>query len=536
MRFAAIAVAGALAWAAEPRTVLSNATLLGGPSRDGRYVSLVDPASGNLALYEVASGKTRLLTHKAQGSKEYAYFSAISPDSKRVAYAWFNSRGFYDLRVIDVEGANERVVYSNAEAGFVQPCAWTPDSRQILTLLFRSDNISQIVLAPADGGAPKVLRSLNWVYPKRMDLSPDGRSIVYDSFAGDAGGPRTIYLLSTDGSSERTLVREPGNHLFPLWMPDGKSIVYLSDRSGTMDAWQMRIDNREAKLIRRDLGRALPMGITKSGELFYGVHSGVTDVFVTKLGAPSTEALRATIRFPGRNRSPAWSTDGKALAFLSRRGSENFGVETRSIVIRRLDSDEEMEVSPTLSNIERVRWSPDGRTLLVSGSDGRGRGGLYTVDIATSALRPLMVEPGVSHKGYEGAWSADGATVYYLRGDELRARVIASKEESTLYRGEGLCCLAVSSGGIAVADARGVTLVGGERRSIALTGVTELEWGRELVAGRGPELWRVSQDGSVSQIETPGNRMAGFALHPDGVRVAMTAGNTKSEIRVLELE
>jgi hypothetical protein len=172
--------------ASAPRLVWSGpeVTLLGSVSRDGRFLSYVDPTR-NIALREIASGHRRTLTHRPEGSGEFGYFSAISPDSRKVAYAWFNREGFYDLRVIDIDGTNERVLYRNEEAGFVQPCAWSPDSKSILTLLFRADNISQIALVPVDSGPPKILRSLNWVYPKRMDLSPDGRFVVYDSFARD---------------------------------------------------------------------------------------------------------------------------------------------------------------------------------------------------------------------------------------------------------------------------------------------------------------------------------------------------------------
>ena len=136
-------------------------------------------------------------------------------------------------------------------------------------------------------------------------------------------------------------MNSPGNHLFPLWAPDGKRIIYASDRSGTMDAWELDVENGEPRgeprLLRRDLGRFLPMNITASGGLYYGLRTGSTDVFVTTLAAPTRDARRATLRFPGRNTAPAWSLDGAALAYLSRRGSENFGQESRTIVIRRLD-------------------------------------------------------------------------------------------------------------------------------------------------------------------------------------------------------
>jgi len=422
-----------------------------------------------------------------------------------------------------------------------------PDSRFILTLLFRSDNISQLALVPADGGPPKVLRSLNWVYPKRMDMSPDGRFIVYDSFAGESSGDRTIFLLSVDGTSERRLIKAPGNHLFPLWMPDGKRIVYASDRSGTMDAWELAVENGEPRgeprLLHRNLGRFLPMGIAASGLLYYGLRSGSVDVFVTTLANPTHDARRATARFPGRNRAPAWSADGMTLAYLSRRGSENFGEESRAIVLRRLDSDEERELAPPLAHMECVRWSPDGKTLLVRGSDNKGRGGLYLVDAVTGALKPLVTQAGAPFRGFDGAWSADGRSVFYIHSDtELRVREVDTGRESALYRGHQLRHLAASPDStqvaVGIAD-RSIGLIpirGREPRILPFAGLSELEWGRDLIAGRDAELWRIAVDGAAPvKLKSPGNREAGFSLEPNGERIALTAGKAKSEIWALRL-
>ena len=275
------------------------------------------------------------------------------------------AEGFYELRVIGTDGANSQTIFRNEEAGFVQPCGWTPDDRYVLTLLFRKDNISQIALIPAEGGPPKVLRSLMWVYPKRMDLSPDGKYIVYDSFAKDNAGDRTLFVLSIDGKGESKLIDTPGDYLFPLWTPDGKRVVYIADHGGTTDLWALDvIDGKAAglpQLLRRDLGRTLPMGITTGNRFIYGVRAGETDVFVTTLSAPQADAKRASVRYPGRNVNPAWSRDGQQLAYLSRRGSENFGQEARAIVIRSLASGEERELLPRLAHMEQVRWSPGWR-------------------------------------------------------------------------------------------------------------------------------------------------------------------------------
>jgi Tol biopolymer transport system component len=511
-------------------------TLNGGPSRDGRFLSFADAATGNLVVREIATGVFRPLTTKPVRSTEFAYFSAISRDSSKVAYAWFNDEGFYDLRVVNIDGSQSRVLYRNEQAGFVQPCAWSSDGKQILTLFFRKDNISQIALVPLDGGPPKILRSLNWVYPKRMDLSPDDQFVVYDSFANADSGDRTVFLLAVNGAKETKLIERSGNHLFPLWTPDGRSIVFVSDQ----DVMQLPIANGRAagepKLLFSGAGRILPMGITHDGTYYYGIRSGAVDVFVTDFVNSAANAKRVTLHFPGRNIAPSWSRDGTSIAYLSRRGTENFGQESRTIVLRSFGPDEEKELPVKLAHIERVRWSPDGHSLLVSGSDAKGRGGLYSVDVQSGALKSVVVEPGASFRGFEGVWSPDGKSLYYLHGDsELRSL------DANMFTGASLRNLAISPDGryLAVCDREDVVIVGvdgSKPRRVPMPDVHELEWGPRLVAGKGADLWEIPVDGTAARkLESAGNRQPGFSLHPDGKRIAVTAGRLTSEVRVLKL-
>lgn len=527
----------------KPLWIGPGVNLLGGPSRDGKIVSYVDPATRNLAVRDLSSGQTRTLTHREGG--EFAYFSSISRDSRQIAYAWFNSDGFYELRTIASEGGESRLLFRNEEAGFVQPCAWTPDDRYILTLLFRKDNISQIALIPVDGGPMQVLRSLMWVYPKRMDLSPDGKYIVYDAFTKENADNRTLFVLSVDGKAESRLIDTPGDYLFPLWTADGKRVVFIADDGGTTDLWTLDVVAGKAggkpQRLRRDLGRTLPMGITDNGRYIYGVRAGETDVFITALSAAnvSTGAKRASSRYPGRNVNPSWSPDGRRLAYLSRRGSENFGQEARAIVIRSPGSGEERELLPRLAHMEQIRWSPDSASLLVGGSDGKGRAGLYIVDAKSAAVTPVVREADAPFRGYEGVWREDGRSIVYLHGSEARSRDLATGEETVLYKGAGLHHLVASPGGKSVAVASGtssIVILGGTPRTIPFPGITELDWSRDLIAAKGTGLWRIPLDDSPPvQLDTPGNRKPGFSVHPDGKQIALTVSNARSEIWALSL-
>jgi Tol biopolymer transport system component len=420
MRLLAILGIGFVALAS-PRPVWQGPriTLLGGPSKDGNWLSYVD--RGDLAVREISTGRTVVLTHRAEDSKEFAYFSVISPDSKRIAYAWFNEFGFYDLRVMALDGADATILFRNEEAGFVQPCAWSPDASQILTLLFRKDNTSQIVLQPAAGGRPKVLKSLNWIYPKKMDLSPDGRFIVYDSFAAESSRQRTIYLLATDGSVERKLIEEPGEHLFPLWTPDGKSILYTNDRGSGMEVWALEVtDGKPAGQPRRimeGLGRMIPLGMTRDGTYYFGLRVGGTDVYVAEIeNGKRGEPRAASLRFPGRNSQPAWSPDGNWLAFLSRRGSENFAEEGRVIVLRAAKGTEERELCPKLARMASPRWSPDGKWILVRGTDRQGRNGVYGVSLETGEAKMMEDSLSPERSSPEVSMHPNGRIVAYTDG------------------------------------------------------------------------------------------------------------------------
>ena len=548
---AAILSSALYLFAAEPRIVWNEANLLGAPSRDGHWMSYVDSRTGELAVRELAGGKSRILTHK-KTEGEFAYFSVLSPDAKLLAYAWFNTEGFYELRLIAADGAAERTIFRNQEAGFVQPCAWTPDGKQILTLLFRKDNISQIAMVGTDGGPARVLKSLNWVYPNRMDISPDGKFIIYDSPAANGAAQRDIYALSVDGSRETPLVSGPGNDIFPLWRRDGNAVVYVSDSGGSADIWEQPVTGGkpvgEAHRVARNVGRVLPLGITTSGDYFFGRRAGVVDVLIAALDGKS-DPVKVSTNLAGVNLAPAWSADGTQLAWLTRLGSENFGQESRVISVADLETRKQRVIPVRLPHMERLHWSPDGKNLLVSGTDRQGRRGLYLVNLETEAVKGVVQERAGTYHGLEGVWSPDGNSIVYL-GDGIRLRTLEGEEKLLLPAPGGKPRnLEISPDGKWLAWTKdGIVMVmsssGGDQRQVASLrqgGVMGLEWLRDSTAllvsvpGSPPALWRVSLDGKADKLATRLDRVDSVRLHPDGRRVAYTAGKVWEEVLVLSL-
>jgi Tol biopolymer transport system component len=78
-----------------------------------------------------------------------------------------------------------------------------------------------------------------------LDLSPDGKTIVFD-LLGD------IYTLGIDGGKATRITSGQAFDAQPKWSPDGKTIVYVSDRNGSDNLWLMAADGSHQHMLTRD--------------------------------------------------------------------------------------------------------------------------------------------------------------------------------------------------------------------------------------------------------------------------------------------
>ena len=335
-------------WGGEPENQLRSrliwqgdaVNLWGSPSPDGKWLSFVDGSTGALALRNVQDGSTRPIPGASGGGTgEFAYFSTFDRTGGRIAFAWFNSNGHYELRVAAVDSADSRpgsteVLFSNPEVRFVQPCAWSHDGERVLTLFFREDNTSQIALVDVVDRSVHVLRSLPWIYPKRMDLSPDGRYLVYDNLAEPDGSERDLYVMRTDGTQEWRLLDGPADDQSPVWAHNGDSIWFVSDRGGSQAIWRVGVHRGKAadapQRLRGPLPRVLLIGATRSGDVFFGLRKGAAQLYSQDWGPSSGSVSSAAVPMyeevlAGDRLLPVFAPDGEGIAFLAQVGTENQG-------------------------------------------------------------------------------------------------------------------------------------------------------------------------------------------------------------------
>ena len=587
-RLTALSVSATSSYASEPvvRRIWSGDDVdpMGAPTRDGKLLTFVNWFTGDLAVRDLTTGEKRHLTSKGSwASPTFALFSQPSPDGRRVAYAWVNEQAAVELRLIGMEGGESRLLYSHPEIEYFQPSDWSPDGKEVLVQLVRKDHVAQIALIRVADGSVRVLKTLDWRGAGKMSFSPDGKFLVYDVPSGNQTQERDIYVLATDGSTETTLVRHPSQDFALGWSPDGQHVVFASDRTGGMSVWLAPVANGkpagEPVLVRRDAERAmLPMGFTQSGTLYFGADASPKDMYIASIDPTANKTAapsRLVEHFVGTNHGAEWSRDRTRMVYVSQRqpGSPNGAA---LLIVRSVDTGAERIIPTQLTYLGSPRWSPEGDFIVAKGRDQKGRQGLFRVDPQSGDA--VLLVAGASR--YMAGWSADGRSIVYRIQDvpgrtfALVRQSIDGSDSTDLLRVSGKRHASLSHADVSP-DGRQVvfTLVvdsgqaktlqivpttGGEARQIyqppadyELGDVTWSGDGRYIVfvesrVGRNERGIAVSDrrkmrlmrlavgGGAAEETGVVMDNIQYMRRHPDGQRVAFTAGLQTNEVWAME--
>ncbi|HUQ94099.1 MAG TPA: hypothetical protein VM120_20630 [Bryobacteraceae bacterium] len=352
----------------------------GSVSPDGRYLSYTEWDSGDLALHEIATGTERRLTDTRQQKSDVNVFaegSAISKDGKQIAYNWWENKKA-ELRLASLTGnPSPRHLYENPEITWYIPFDWSPDGKSLVVFLQRTDRTKQIGLISIPGGSLRVLKSIDWRGTGRIRFSPDGKYLGYDLPQSDTGPARDVFILSVDGAREIHSVAHPSNDTMMGWSPDGKWLLFASDRTGSMALWGLPIADGKPQgapeLLRADFAaRAEPIGITQAGAMYYAI-KGSQDRYKIQIasidfaaGKYLSKPMDLTQDYLESHALPTWSPDGRQLAYKSVRGLAQ-KPSHEVVLIRSMDTGQVRELRPKLSYFGPMTWAPDGRSFLTLG-------------------------------------------------------------------------------------------------------------------------------------------------------------------------
>jgi len=556
----------------------------GAPSPDGRYISYMDGDTGDLAVRELATGKRRLLTNEAtwEDPMEFVARSRISPDGKLVAYAWFNPLSTYDLRIIGIDGKGGRILYSDRDYRVI-PAEWSSDGQKIAVRRYSGKGgTCQIVWIYLADGSVRVLKTMEkgQSWQDCVCHSPDDRYIVYDRPVEEDSGNYDIYLLATDGSGEIPLIKHPANDKLLGWAPGRKEILFLSDRTGTWDAFVINVEDGKPEgspiRIKSEIGKVTPMAFTQDGSFYFGMYTRWFNTYIATFDL-ATGKLQAPLSQPivGSSYYPEWSPDGDYLAYISEKiNPAGPGFFDDTLHIYSLKTRKEREVPCELKRFRNLRWSPDGRSILVTASYRKNRqegysGGIYLIDVENGNVTTLVeyapgtVGPGTWRR-FISEWSADGKAIFYVNRGLLLMRELETKKEKQLFSdtnlgghlapspdGQGLVFglydIEKEAGSILI-----MPISGGKARELLkfqrLGMIYSFVWtpdGQQVLflrvedEGTGSmqavSLWRISSEGGDPQKLWKSEKIfRELRLHPDGRRIAFYTMNVDTEVWAME--
>jgi Tol biopolymer transport system component len=284
--------------------------------------------------------------------------------------------------------------------------AWSPDGRSIVyaerpsspepyaLYLLSLDGLQTRRLTTPSGGAGDL----------RFAFSPDGSTLAVIRLGSAIG----VHLLSVETRKDTSLLS--GQHEWfggITWSADGRHLILSANQQGVRRLWKLPVTGGRLEQIAIAGEDSYFPSVSAGGERLAFVHE-FDDWDLTRMTMDDGQ-VRPAAPFPSSTRldlDPAFSPDGRKLAFVSERGG------TREVWVSNADGSEALQLTslrgPTAG---KPSWSPDGRFLAFHGNG---------IHVAPSGGGPSRR---VSDDGEIPSWSADGRSIYFTRGRGGRFQV-----------------------------------------------------------------------------------------------------------------
>jgi Tol biopolymer transport system component len=386
-----------------------------------------------------------------------------SSDGSRIAFA-SDRNGNFDVYVMPAEGGEAvRLTFHSADE---TPTSFTPDGKAVLfsaIILGAAANAQcpssrqpELYRVGLDGGQPEQVLTTPALYAaydragKRLAYS-DQRGFEMEWRKHDHSAfARAVWLYDVAANRHTRLTEFGNDNRQPVWGPDQRSLYFLSERSGSFNAWLMTLaDPAHPVQVTTHQGPPVRfLSVSSAGDLCYAYDG---ELWVRPAGSAESRKLTVTVAADRRERTVApvdvgsqvsefeTSPDGSEIAFIAR--GEVFVASTEHGTTRRITNTPEQERS--------VSFSPDGRSLIYASERG-GSWKLYRTDLTdkdepnffnASALKETPVlesdketfQPHFSPDGSEVAYLEERTTLKVLNLKTGRSRVILPGDMNYSY-------------------------------------------------------------------------------------------------------
>jgi TolB protein len=340
------------------RELNANGVIVGSVRKSGNgvvvQVKLYDVTTGRMAFGKEYSGSVANPRQYAHTISDEIYQQQLALRGVARSKLTFSSdrdtgrmkgpvgpRDVQEIYIADYDGANARRI-TNTTTLNITP-VWAPDSQAIAYTSYRPSG--------ASGFSTYQDLVISWLYkgerkepthgsPSNQNYlpawSPDGSRIAFTS---NRDGNPEIYVMNADGSNVRRMTNNPSIDVTPTWSPNGNQIAWVSDRTGSPKIYVMNADGTGQRLLISDYCDRPTWSTEPFNEIAYAARTGPGyDIKIYDFSNGETRKVTDGI---GSNESPAFSPNGRHIAFTSTRSgkSEIFTVDRDGNNLRQITRD-----------------------------------------------------------------------------------------------------------------------------------------------------------------------------------------------------